>query len=322
MEAHATVCGHTGRGVRIVAGLCQLHAISEAPPTLACVASAGDAGAQEGGCEQGEERFVSGEGIVIPVGAGLEQAMEATSRTGEHARHVVAARWRQGEEARGCRISYGVGVGAIESQGVEVDVQVESGAEALEEGHCAALFGAEAPVPPNAPAQLGEERSQERAKDLARETGVVGAAVAQWVGEGEDPLPDRHLWENAIDEVRGGVGHAAAAAGGAETTAFAGERHEPIVPTSVAVQAQEAVGEDAAAEEGAELLLDETRRRPIAVSGAGEEGLELLANGAVQGGLIRRSGVHGAAKRLRGRCPLRRRSGGFAKALRVPRFTS
>jgi hypothetical protein len=42
----------------------------------------------------------------------------------------------------------------------------------------------------------------------------------------------------------------------------------------------------------------------------------------VQGGLIRRSGVHGAAKRLRGRCPLRRRSGGFAKALRVPRFTS
>jgi hypothetical protein len=39
------------------------------------------------------------------------------------------------------------------SQGVEVEVQVESRAEALEERHCAALFGAEAPVPPNAPAK-------------------------------------------------------------------------------------------------------------------------------------------------------------------------
>jgi hypothetical protein len=47
------------------------------------------------------------------------------------------------------------------------------------------------------------------------------------------------------------------------------------------------VGEDPAAEEGAELLLDETRSRKLAVSCAREEGLELLADGAMQQGLIR-----------------------------------
>jgi hypothetical protein len=205
---------------------------------------------------------------------------------------------------------------------VEVEVQVESRAEALEEGHCAALFGAQAPVPPNAPAKLCEERPQEHAKDLAREAGVVGAAVAQGVGEGEDPLADRYLGEDAIDEVRGGVRHAAAAAGRAEATSLAREGHETVELALVAVEPEEALGEDPAAEKGAELLLDETGSWPLAVSCAGEEGFELLANGSVQRGLIRRSRVHGAAERLRGACPLRRRSGGLPQALRVPRFTS
>jgi hypothetical protein len=217
-----------------------------------------------------------------------------------------------------------------------MDVQVQRRTEALEESHGAALLGTQVPVLPNAPAQLREERLQERAQDLAREAGVVGAAVAQGVGEGEDPLAHRHLGEHAVDEVRGSVGHAAAAARGTEAAAFAGERHEPIVPTRVAVQAQKAVGEDPAAKKGAELLLDETRRWPLAGSCAGEEGLELLAKGAVQGGLVRgsravgaslldgdgwraravrrrllgmgrfvgTSGVHGAEERLRGTCLL------------------
>jgi len=146
--------------------------------------------------------------------------MEPAGRTGEHARHFAAAGWRQ-EEARRCRVSHGVGVGAIESQNLEMDVQVERRAEALEERHGAALFRTQVPALPNAPAQLREERSQERAQNVAREAGVGGAAVAQRVGEGEDPLADRYLGEHAIDEVRGGVGHAASAAGGAEAAALA-----------------------------------------------------------------------------------------------------
>jgi hypothetical protein len=52
------------------------------------------------------------------------------------------------------------------------------------------------------------------------------------------------------------------------------------------------------------------RRWPLAGSCAGEEGLELLAKGAVRRRLLgmRRfggtSGVHGAAKRVRGACLL------------------
>jgi len=79
VKAHAAVLGHAGRGVRILAGPCRLHAVSEAPPAFARVRSVRDAGAQGGGGEQGEERLVSGEGIVIPVGAGLEPAMEPSA---------------------------------------------------------------------------------------------------------------------------------------------------------------------------------------------------------------------------------------------------
>jgi hypothetical protein len=69
---------------------------------------------------------------------------------------------------------------------------------------------------------------------------------------------------NALDEVRRGVGHPAAATGRAEAAPLAREGHQAIVTALIAAQAEEAVGQDAAALEGAELLLDEMRRRPRA----------------------------------------------------------
>jgi hypothetical protein len=80
--------------------------------------------------------------------------------------------------------------------------------------------------------------------------------------------------------MRGGVGHPAPAARGTEAAALARERHEAIVAAVVAAQAQEAVSQDAAAQEGAELLLDEVRRRTLARPRAREEPFELLANDA------------------------------------------
>jgi len=61
------------------------------------------------------------------------------------------------------------------------------------------------------------------------------------------------------------------------------------VAALVAAQAQEAVGEDAEAQEGAEIPLDEMRRGTLARPCAGEEGLELLADDAVQERLLRRA---------------------------------
>jgi hypothetical protein len=172
---------------------------------------------------------------------------------------------------------------------VEVQVQVERRAEALNEGDGAALLGAHAPVSPNASPQLSEERAQEGAEHFARELAIVRAAVAKRVRKCEHPLADRHRGEHAVDEVRRGVGHAATATRRAEAAALARERHEAVVATVVAVQAQEAVGEDAAAQEGADLLLDEVRRRPLAGSRPSQERLELLAHDAVQECLLRRA---------------------------------
>jgi hypothetical protein len=58
------------------------------------------------------------------------------------------------------------------------------------------------------------------------------------------------------------------------------------VAAVVAAQAQEAVGEDPAAQEGAQLLLDEMWRGTLPSPRTGEKRLELLANDAVQEGVL------------------------------------
>ena len=76
----------------------------------------------------------------------------------------------------------------------------------------AALLGSNSPVLSAAPAQLGEKGPYEGAEHLAGELRIVGAAVAERVRKCEHPLPDRNLGQNAVGEMGGGIGHAAAAA--------------------------------------------------------------------------------------------------------------
>jgi len=87
--------------------------------------------------------------------------------------------------------------------------------------------------------------------------------------------------------MRGGVGHAPSATGWAEAAALAREGDEPFEVAFVAAQTEEAVLEDAAAKEGAELLLDERRSGSIALASAVEEGLELVAHGPVEERVLR-----------------------------------
>ena len=179
------------------------------------------------------------------------------------------------------RVAVVSGVDTIQRQGMEVDVQVQGRAEALNEGDGAAL--ASGPVPPisRAPAELGELGAEEGAEHLAGEPRVVGASVAKRVGEREDPLADGHFGQDAVHQVCRGVDHAPAAARRAEATPLAGKGYEAIEVAFVAVKPQEAVGEDPAFEVRAELPLDEAGHRAIAFSGAREEGLEMLANDGV-----------------------------------------
>ncbi len=103
----------------------------------------------------------------------------------------------------------------------------------------------------------GADGADQDAADAGAELGVVGAEEADAVGEGDDPLADGNFGKHAVDEPCGGVDHAAGAAGGAEAAAFAGEGDESVSVTLRAVDAGEAVLEDAAAEVCAEFVGDE-----------------------------------------------------------------
>jgi len=65
VETHATVLGDAGRGFGIGARLFGLDAVSQAPPSLAGMRARRDAAAERCGGEGGEERLVSGEGVVV-----------------------------------------------------------------------------------------------------------------------------------------------------------------------------------------------------------------------------------------------------------------
>jgi hypothetical protein len=163
-----------------------------------------------------------------------------------------------------------------------VDVQVERGAEALNEGDRTALLRMNVPRSPLAATVLCEQRADERARHLARELRVVRTAVA----EREHPLPDRNLGQHAIDEMRCGVRDAPTSARGTEAAAFARKSDQAVVATRIAVEAQEAMRKLAAAEEGAKLLLDEARGRLLFVRGAREEAFELLPNDPMKEGRL------------------------------------
>jgi hypothetical protein len=81
--------------------------------------------------------------------------------------------------------------------------------------------------------------------------------------------------------------HPASAARRAKSAALAAEGDELVVAALAAAQPQEAVGQDAAFEEGVELVLDELRLLSAgSVFGLGEEGRGVLLNQAVQHGLL------------------------------------
>ena len=58
--------------------------------------------------------------------------------------------------------------------------------------------------------------------------------------------------DDVIDQVRGALRHASRPARGTEPAALAAERHQLVVATIGAAQAQEAVRQDAALQEGVE----------------------------------------------------------------------
>jgi hypothetical protein len=131
VKAHASVRWDTGRGIGVCAQLVGIDTVSEAPPPLALLRARCDARAQRGRGEVREEWIVSGERVVVAVCASFEKPVDSAGSSGEDTRHLVVAGRGQGEEARVlCQIG-GVGVYAVECQGVEVKVQVQRRSKTL-----------------------------------------------------------------------------------------------------------------------------------------------------------------------------------------------
>ena len=290
MQAHAALTnaarGDHGPGLdsRLVL-LPRLHPIPEPSPRLARLGSRRDPGADRGRAERRHQRIIRSEGIVIPIAAAsLEDTQDAASRSRQHARHVLGLRGRQRRE-----LSWGIrppGVDAIEHERMEVGGQVQGGPEALDERDRAALTLADAEERSCATPLIRVDGAHEGAKDLTRESCVPGAAIAERIGQREDPLSDGNLGQDPVDEVGRSVGHTPAAAGGTEAAAFAAEGDEPVLPARVAVDAQESVGQDSALEIRADLALDEAGDGSTLRSGMGEEGDELRADDFVEKGLL------------------------------------
>jgi hypothetical protein len=86
--------------------------------------------------------------------------------------------------------------------------------------------------------------------------------------------------------VGGHLHHTAGVAGGADAAARAGQGHEPLGGARGTADAGEAVGEDAAAEVRAEVVLDlpwDAVASGVGPCGLGEEGLEVVLDERVEG---------------------------------------
>jgi hypothetical protein len=169
-------------------------------------------------------------------------------------------------------------------------VELEPAPEALHDGDGAAppLRDADTLAAPPVPA---EQRADEHAQHGAAEGVVERQAVAQAVRHGEHPLAHGDGGKHGLDEVRRLLGHAPTAAARTDGARFTGERHEALEPARVASHAREAPAERAAAEEVAELALDEAGH-PDAVGGGGrlrEKALEVRAHDLVEHRARRRS---------------------------------
>ena len=171
----------------------------------------------------------------------------------------------------------------VQQKDMEVQVEVQRAAEALDDGHAARSPGA------------GEGRS-------------AGEQPAPGPGDGQDELPHGDAGEKLVGPAVREGRHAPAAARRAEAAPLAGERHQPVVVSLWAAEPREAVGRVAAADEGAHLAGDEPRQ--VAVVGvqpvperspaSGDDPVEVVAwrVGAVES--RRRHAVRSSTKRADG----------------------
>ncbi len=224
------------------------------------VLSQGNPALNGGGVASGEERlcvlFAAFEDLVVSESTSpMEQSENAASERFGQIGDVVIARRRECMKD-GRLIGGGAREDPIEDERVEVDVEIESAAEALHDVDGTGPSVAESLFLASA-AQESQDRAEKEGAHGGAELWVVGQKKPDPKGKREDPLADGHARQDPVDEVGGGIGHASAAARRAETASFARERDESVFAAVLATDPDEALCQDAAIEEGAKLFLHE-----------------------------------------------------------------
>jgi hypothetical protein len=188
----------------------------------------------------------------------------AVHALGDHL-ELTAAGSRCGDEVEGSELRRrSRDEHAVEHADVVVGVEVERAAGAMGEADGTGVGGAELGGPTQVPEDLLGEDSPGGREHLR----LAGGEQPQLEGQRQDPLANRDVGQDAVDQLRCGVRHAAGGAAGADTAPAAGERHQELVPAVVAAAAHEAVLESAALQERAERLDDVAGQRlGVAVGG-------------------------------------------------------
>jgi hypothetical protein len=213
----------------------------------------------DGGVEAEAAAGLPGEhvldGVLVEQAAALEEAEHAALQRALEAEDVVGV--EMGRLVEGDAAVVALGEDAVEDDDVEVEVGIEGGAERCrkETAPSWASPGADG----LARRSVVRITAEQDAQHVAGQARVVGQERADPFRQGEDPLADGQRRQDMVRQVRGHLHHAACIAGGADATPFAGEGDEALGGARVAADAGEAVGENAAAEVGAEVVLDPLR---------------------------------------------------------------
>ena len=111
-------------------------------------------------------------------------------------------------------------------------------------------------------------------------------------------MADRHVWQHCVDEGRGALRHPPTPAARADAAPLTRDRHATLERTLGTPQPREGLGQDPAAQDVAELLLDEPGQAAAvaAVRDFSEEGLQVLPNDGVEHGVL---GVAGLIRAVR-----------------------
>jgi hypothetical protein len=163
-----------------------------------------------------------------------------------------------------------------------MDVEIQAAPEALDDRHRTRSPGADAIAAGAVPLEA-QQHAHGHGEHRPRQPVIPREQVPQPVRQAQHPLAHGHPRQHPVHQPSRALGHAPAAAARAEAPPLARKRHQPLERALRASQAREAVRQDPARQEVAELLLHEGRQRHAVRLPPGrlEEGVEVLVDHAV-----------------------------------------